>query len=225
MPSFYIVSTPIGNLSDITLRAVETLKQVDLILCEDTRVAKKLLAAYDIKKPVESYHKHSRSGKIDYILNLLKEGGNLALISDAGTPAVSDPGSFLVGKIVKNFGDEVKIIPIPGASAVLAALSVSGFESDKFKFFGFPPHKKGRQTFFKEVASEESTIVFYESKHRIQKALKELAEAIGERRVVLCRELTKIFETTYRGTAKEVLENLEKDKILGEFVVVIDRKK
>ena len=223
MANFYIVSTPIGNLKDMTLRAIDTLKEVDVILCEDTRVTAKLLNAYDIKKPMQSYHKFSKLSKIDHILDLLEDGKNLALVSDAGTPTISDPGSHLVSEVVKRFGEEVNIIPIPGASAVLAALSVSGFFSDRFKFLGFPPHKKGRQTFFKNIAEEKDVVVFYESKHRIKKALQELADVVENRQLVLCRELTKAFETTYRGTAKEVLEKLEQDKSLGEFVVVLDK--
>jgi len=224
MPELYIVSTPIGNLKDITKRAIDALKSVDLILCEDTRVTKKLLDAYDIKKPTKSYHKHSKVSKLDDILNILEEGKKVALVSDAGTPTISDPGSYLISEALKKFGDDIKIIPIPGASAVLAAVSASGFFSDRFKFFGFPPHKKGRQTFFYDVAEEKDVAVFYESKHRIEKALQELSELIGDRQVVLARELTKAFETIYRGTAKEVLEKLKKDKVLGEFVVVLDRK-
>ncbi len=223
MAVFYVVATPIGNLKDITQRALDTLSNVDVILCEDTRVTTKLLMAYDIKKPLLSYHKHSKIGKIDQILDLLKEGKELALVSDAGTPTISDPGSFLILKIVENFGGEINIVSIPGPSAVTAALSISGFCADKFKFLGFPPHKKGRQTFFRNISKEKDTIVFYESKHRIKKALLELSEVSGEREIVLCRELTKIFETTYRGTAKEVLEKLEDDKTLGEFVVVINK--
>jgi len=223
MASFYIVSTPIGNLKDITLRAIDTLKEVDIILCEDTRVTKKILDVYQIKKPLKSYHKFSKLSKLEYILNLLEEEKSLALVSDAGTPAISDPGSFLVSEIVKRFGDEIKVVPIPGPSAVVAALSVSGFYADKFKFLGFPPHKKGRQTFFKNISEEKDTVVFYESKHRIKKALRELSEVVENRQVVLCRELTKQFETIYRGTTKEILEKLKEDKVLGEFVVVLDK--
>ncbi|MEK7452710.1 MAG: 16S rRNA (cytidine(1402)-2'-O)-methyltransferase [Patescibacteria group bacterium] len=224
MSNFYIVSTPIGNLKDITLRAIEVLREVDIILCEDTRVTKKLLVTYEIKKSILSYHQHSKLSKIDYILSLLKEGKNLAMVSDAGTPTISDPGSFLVNQIVKNLGDEVMIIPIPGVSAVLSALAVSGFDVNKFKFLGFPPHKKGRETFFNDVNNEDGVVVFYESKHRAEKTLFLLSQLIGDRQVVLCRELTKIFETIYRGTANEVLEKLKNDKILGEFVFVIDKK-
>ncbi len=223
MTNFYIISTPIGNLKDITLRAIDTLKEVDIILCEDTRVTKKLLDAYQIKKPLKSYHKFSKLSKIEYILNLLEEEKSLALVSDAGTPTISDPGSFLVSEIVKRFGDEIKVVPIPGPSAVVAALSVSGFYADRFKFLGFPPHKKGRQTFFKNILEEKDTVIFYESKHRIKKALQELSEVVENRQVVLCRELTKQFETIYRGTTKEVLEKLKKDKVLGEFVMVLDK--
>jgi len=224
MSKIYIVSTPIGNLKDMTLRAIDALNSVDLILCEDTRVTRKLLDAYNIKKPTQSYHKHSKLSKIDYILELLGSGKNLALVSDAGTPTISDPGSFLISEVIKNFPEEVEVISIPGASAVTAALSISGFDADKFKFFGFPPHKKGRKTFFENIAEEKDTVVFYESKHRIEKALDALAGLLGDRQVVLCRELTKVFETAYRGTVKEVLEKLQKDKILGEFVVVVDKK-
>ena len=224
MANFYIVSTPIGNLNDITKRAIDTLKSVDVVLCEDTRVTSKLLSAYEIKKPLTSYHKHSKLSKIDRIISMLEEGKNLALLSDAGTPTISDPGSFLVSEIVKKFGDDVSIVPIPGPSAVLSALCVSGFDADKFSFLGFPPHKKGRQTFFKNISEEKDTVVFYESKHRIQKALTELSGLLGKRRIVLCRELTKAFETIYRGTAKEVSEKLKEDKILGEFVVVVDKQ-
>jgi len=223
MTNFYIVSTPIGNLKDITLRAIDTLKEVDVILCEDTRVTSKLLNAYEIKKPLQSYHKFSTLNKVDHILDLLEDGKSMALVSDAGTPTISDPGSFLVSEVVKKFGDEVNIIPIPGASAVISALSVSGLFSDHFKFLGFPPHKKGRKTFFNNISLEKDIVVFYESKHRIKKCLESLAEVLEDRQVVLCRELTKVFETTYRGTAKEVLQKLEQNKILGEFVVVIDK--
>ncbi len=223
MVNFYVLATPIGNLKDITFHAVEVLKGVDVVLCEDTRITKKLLDAYKIKKPLQSYHKFSKLSKIKFVINLLKDGKNLALVSDAGTPTISDPGSFLVSEILKELKDEVKIIPIPGASAIISALSVSGFFSDRFKFFGFPPHKKGRQTFFKNISEEKDVIVFYESKHRIKKALEELIEVAGDRNIVLNRELTKVFETFYRGTAKEVLKKLENDKILGEFVVVLDK--
>ena len=217
----YIVATPIGNLEDITLRALEILQSVDLILCEDTRVTSKLLAHYEIKKPLQSYHQHSKLAKVERILEALEEGKNIALVSDAGTPGISDPGGMLVEAVAKRFSDSVVVVPIPGANAALAVLSVSGFPTDRFLFLGFPPHKKGRKTFFDEVAAREETQVFYESKHRIEKALTELAARLGDRPIVVARELTKQFETIYRGTAAECLAKLQHDKILGEFVVVI----
>ena len=221
MPILYIVATPIGNLEDITLRALQALKEVDLILCEDTRVTSKLLAHYEIKKPLQSYHQHSKLAKVERILEALEEGKNIALVSDAGTPGISDPGGMLVEAVAKRFSDSVVVVPIPGANAALAALSVSGFPTDRFLFLGFPPHKKGRKTFFDEVAAREETQVFYESKHRIEKALTELAARLGDRPIVVARELTKQFETIYRVTAAECLAKLQHDKILGEFVVVI----
>lgn len=221
MATLYIVATPIGNLKDITLRALETLRSVDLILCEDTRVTKKLLLKYEIQKPLWSYHQHSRLNKIEQIINELSAGKNIALVSDAGTPGISDPGGILIEAIYEKLGDSVKITPIPGPNAAIAALSVSGFPADNFHFLGFPPHKKGRKTFFEKLAKTKETVVFYESKHRIEKTLNELSEKIGARQIVLCRELTKQFETIYRGSAMECLEKLRKDKILGEFVIVI----
>jgi len=221
MPKLYIIATPIGNLKDITLRALEILQSVDLILCEDTRVTSKLLAHYEIKKPLQSYHQHSKLAKVERILEALEEGKNIALVSDAGMPGISDPGGMLVEAVAKRFSDSVVVVPIPGANAALAVLSVSGFPTDRFLFLGFPPHKKGRKTFFDEVAAREETQVFYESKHRIEKALTELAARLGDRPIVVARELTKQFETIYRGTAAECLAKLQHDKILGEFVVVI----
>lgn len=224
MSTLYIIATPIGNLKDITLRAVEALRSVDLILCEDTRVTSKLLAHFEIKKPLQSYHQHSKLAKVERILEMLAEGKNIALVSDAGTPGISDPGGLLVEEVVKRFGSDVKIIPISGANAALAALSVSGFPTDRFVFLGFPPHKKGRKTFFDEIAAREETQVFYESKHRIEKALVELIARFGDRPIMVARELTKQFETIYRGTASECLTKLQCDKILGEFVVVARAK-
>lgn len=221
MSTLYIIATPIGNLKDISLRALETLKSADLILCEDTRVTSKLLAHYEIKKPLQSYHQHSKLAKVERILEALAKGENIALVSDAGTPGISDPGGLLVEEVIKRFRGEVGIISIPGANAALSALSVSGFPTDRFLFLGFPPHKKGRKTFFDEIAAREETQVFYESKHRIEKALVELAARLGDRPIMVARELTKQFETIYRGTAEECLALLRQDKILGEFVVVV----
>ena len=221
----HIVATPIGNLEDITLRAINTLSNADLILAEDTRVTRILLDRYNIKKDILSYHQHSDFKKIDYILQLLKEGKNLALVTDAGTPAINDPGSHLVSEALKAIPD-LKVVPIPGPNAAIAALSISGFATDEFVFLGFPPHKKGRQTFFKNITEIESTIVFYESKHRILKALENLEKLskLGDRKIMIARELTKQFETIYRGTLAEIKPRLSDKNLLGEFVVVISAK-
>ncbi|MBI2068903.1 MAG: 16S rRNA (cytidine(1402)-2'-O)-methyltransferase [Candidatus Yanofskybacteria bacterium] len=221
----YIVATPIGNLEDITLRAVSVLTNADLILAEDTRVTRVLLDRYNIKKELLSYHEHSGLKKLEKVVKMLKEGKNLALVSDAGTPGISDPGGFLVSEALKAVPD-LKVVPIPGANVAITALSVSGFPADKFVFLGFPPHKKGRQTFFKRIGDIEETVVFYESKHRILKALEELRELsmLNDRPIMVARELTKQFETIYRGTIGETLDQLNKTKVLGEFVVVIRAK-
>jgi len=224
MGKLYIIATPIGNLEDITLRALRILKEVDLILCEDTRQTRKLLDRYEIKTPTLSYHQHSKLQKIEQIIEFLRNGKNLALVSDAGTPAISDPGGKLVEEVLLALHDEVKIIPIPGPSAVAAAASISGFPTDKFMFLGFPPHKHGRAAFWKCVDATEETVIFYESTHRILKSLEELRAVVGERSIAVCRELTKMFETIYRGTASEVLEKLKADTTKGEFVVVVGRK-
>lgn len=227
MPTLYIVATPIGNLEDITLRAIRVLKEADLILCEDTRVTKKLLQKYEIETPTMSYHAHSKLSKVDKIFGLLEEGKNLALVSDAGTPTISDPGVLLVSQVKKRFGEEVLIVPIPGSSAVIAALSASGFPASEFVFLGFLPHKKGRETLFKEIADSKKTMVFYESPHRIVKALASLSLHVGvSRQIVLARELTKIYEQFLSGTAAELAAYFTKnpDKVRGEFVVVVSGK-
>ncbi|MDD2935483.1 MAG: 16S rRNA (cytidine(1402)-2'-O)-methyltransferase [Candidatus Pacebacteria bacterium] len=220
---FYVIATPIGNLEDVTFRAIKTLKEVDLILCEDTRVTKKLLQKYEIDTSTMSYHQHSKISKIDKIFEMIEAGKNIALVSDAGTPTISDPGSFLVSQIREKFGKELEIIVIPGASALVSALSISGLPVDQFLFLGFLPHKKGRETLFKEIAETKRTIAFYESPHRILKTLESLKKHIGKRKVVIARELTKIYEETVSGSAEEIIEYFEKnpDKIRGEFVVMI----
>ncbi len=222
----YIVATPIGNLEDITIRAINALSNSELILAEDTRITRVLLDRYSIKKEILSYHQHSGFKKIDHIIELLKEGNNLALVTDAGTPGISDPGGFLISEALKAIPD-LKVVPIPGPNAAIAALSISGFPTDKFVFLGFPPHKKGRQTFFKNISEIESTIVFYESKHRILKALENLEKfsEIGEREMMVTRELTKQFETIYRGTLVEIKPRLTDKNLLGEFVVVIEARR
>lgn len=226
----YIVATPIGNLDDITKRALDILKSVDFILCEDTRNTLKLLNYYNIKKPLISYHQHSKLKKIEYILDLLKQNKNLALVSDAGTPGISDPGNELIKRVLKELGDGVKITPIPGPSALTAALSISGFNCNKFLFLGFFPRKKGRSKFFKYILESKYPIVVYESSHRILKTLNELKDLFIKNydgyllEVVVCRELTKKFESIYRGNIIEVIKEISarKENQKGEFVIIIN---
>jgi 16S rRNA (cytidine1402-2'-O)-methyltransferase len=224
MGTLYIVATPIGNLSDITFRAIDALKGVDLILCEDTRKTKILLDHYQIKTPVASYHQHSKLEKINYILDALNQGKNLALVSDAGTPGISDPGNSLIKEIFLNLGESVKIVPIPGVSAVAAAASISGFPMDKFVFLGFPPIKKNKKRFLQEILDSKYPVVFYESPYRIIKTLSGLATMDNKLRVVVCRELTKKFETIYRGNIENAVKGIEAGQIKGEFTVVIENK-
>ncbi|MDD5721313.1 MAG: 16S rRNA (cytidine(1402)-2'-O)-methyltransferase [Candidatus Pacebacteria bacterium] len=231
MSKFYVVATPIGNMGDITFRAIETLKSVDLILCEDTRQTKKILDKYDIKKPTMSYHAQSKLSKVDKIFELLEEGRNLALVSDAGTPGISDPGALLVSQIKEYFnpargvlaGKTVEVIPIPGATALITALSACGLPIHEFTFLGFFPHKKGRETLFKEIKDAKRTFVFYESPHRILKTLESLVKFCPDKRVCVARELTKIYEEFKIGTPAEVLEYFQKnkEKQRGEFVVIV----
>ena len=224
MSKLYVVATPIGNLEDITLRALRALKEVDLILCEDTRVTKRLLERYEIHTPTMSYHAQSKLSKVEKIFALLEEGKNLALVSDAGTPTISDPGCLLVAQIREKFGDTIPIVPIPGPSAVLSALSVSGFPTSEFLFLGFLPHKKGRETLFKEIAASKRTVVFYESPHRILKTLESLKNHLHpKRRILVARELTKIYEEVFIGEPEQVTTHFQNhpDRVRGEFVVVI----
>ena len=229
MSTLYIVATPIGNLKDISFRAIEILKSVDCILCEDTRTTKVLLKTYDISVPTMSYHAQSALSRTDEICEMLREGKNLALVSDAGTPCISDPGSALVSLIRKTFTeDEVQVVPIPGASAFVTLLSAGGINTSEFIFLGFLPHKKGRETLFKEIASSSRTMIFYESPHRILKTLTSLANVLADssRKVLVGRELTKMFEQIISGTASEMLAYFEKntDKVRGEFVVAVEAK-
>lgn len=223
MGLLYIVATPIGNLKDITLRALEVLKSVDAVICEDTRQTLKLLNHYEISKPLISYFRHSELSKTDLIASELSQGKNLALVTDAGTPGISDPGEKLIKELQGKLGEDFKIIPVPGASALAAALSISGFSADQFTFLGFPPQKKGREKFFGEMAGVKGTIVFYESPHRILKTMEKLKELFSERETVVCRELTKMFETVYRGTPEKILErlNASPNNLKGEFVIVL----
>jgi 16S rRNA (cytidine1402-2'-O)-methyltransferase len=217
----YIISTPIGNLKDITLRAIETLKEVNFIICEDTRVTSILLNHYEIKKEMVSLNAFSEARKIDHILERIINGETAGLVTDAGTPTISDPGVKLISAAIKK---DIQVVPIPGASAVATALSIAGLPTDAFVFEGFIPQKKGRQTLLKKLAGEERTIVLYESTYRIEKLLKELTEFLPERFIVVCRELTKKFEETWRGYPKDLLNNLPNVNTKGEFVVVIAPK-
>jgi 16S rRNA (cytidine1402-2'-O)-methyltransferase len=218
----YIIATPIGNLEDITFRAIKTLKEVDFVLCEDTRVTRKLLNHYEINKSTISYHHHSKQVKVDRILSLLKEGKSLGLVSDAGTPGVSDPGGELIEAILSEFNKKVEIIPIPGPSSIGAIVSVAGINMQKFTFMGYPPHKKGRETYFKKVAENKIPIVYYESPYRVIKNL-ELLKKFSEKRVIVGRELTKIFEEVVRGEIQEILDYFEnkEGKIKGEFTIIV----
>lgn len=220
----FIVATPIGNLEDLSFRALQILKGADLILSEDTRVTKKLLVRYDIKTQLISYYEHSKFKKINYILGLLKQGKKLALVSDAGTPGVSDPGNKLISQVLKTpLLEDIKVIPIPGASALTAAVSISGFPMGKFTFMGFPPVKKKRKKFFEQVVNSEYPVIFYESPYRILKTLNELKVLSENLRVVVCRELTKKFETIHRGKIKEVIKEIKENKVKGEFVVIVGK--
>jgi 16S rRNA (cytidine1402-2'-O)-methyltransferase len=224
MGTLSVVATPIGNLGDITLRAVETLKNADVIACEDTRVTAKLLQRFGIEKPLVIYH--ARSGRIaaTRVMQLLGEGKRIALVTDAGTPGISDPGAELVAQVRERLGDDVSIEAIPGPAALTAALSITGIPCADFLFLGFLPHKKGRETLFKEMAGTKRTVVFYESPHRILKTLESLAKALPEDRVIAtCRELTKIHESVIRGSAKEVLSHFHSnpEEVRGEFVVIV----
>jgi 16S rRNA (cytidine1402-2'-O)-methyltransferase len=213
------VPTPIGNLGDITFRAIETLKSVDLILAEDTRTSLKLLKHYKINSKIESYHMHNEHKKADSIINKISEGNTIALISDAGTPSISDPGFLLVRECIKN---NIEVEGLPGATALITALVISGLPSDKFLFEGFLPAKKGRTKRLKELSNEKKTIIFYESPHRILKTLKDFSNYFSpEKQVSVSREITKIYEETFRGTIEESIEHFEKNKPKGEFVIVL----
>lgn len=227
-PTLYIVATPIGNLGDITLRALETLKTVDLILCEDTRVTKKLLVHYGISKQLMSYHQQSNVSKIEKIISALEQSSTLALVTDAGTPGVSDPGGRLIASLREHFGkDGILIVPIPGPSALTALIQVSGVDLSKFVFLGFPPNKKGRDTFFKQVANACYPVCYYDSPYRVIKNLQLLNGLAGQSiEVTIGRELTKMFEQVLAGSIDEIIGYYEQhpEKIKGEFVVLIRKK-
>ena len=220
MSTFYVVATPIGNLEDMTLRAIRILKEVDLILCEDTRVTKRLMDKYEIINKTLSYHAQSESVKTDLILDHISNGKNIALVTDAGTPGISDPGSVLISQIREKY-PQVKVVAIPGPSALTAALSIAGVPTHEFVFLGFMPHKKGRETLFREIAGSDRTIVFYESTHRIIKTLESLSGI--KKKVTVVREITKIYEEVLQGMAEDILKTLtdNPEKQKGEFVVIV----
>jgi len=222
MSKLYLVPTPIGNLEDITLRAIRVLKEVDFILAEDTRTSGKLLKHYEINTPMQSHHMHNEHRTVENIVRRIKNGETCALISDAGTPAISDPGFLLTRACVQ---EGVEVDCLPGATAFVPALVNSGFPNDKFVFEGFLPPKKGRQTRFKILAEETRTIIFYESPHKLLKTLSNFMEYFGEDRAVsVSREITKMHEETIRGTAKEVLEYYTNKPPKGEIVIVVQGK-
>ena len=222
MSKLYLIPTPIGNLEDITLRALRLLKQVDVVLAEDTRITRKLFSYFDINTSLAAFHMHNEHKVLDKWIARLKAGETIALVSDAGTPAISDPGFLLVRKCIKK-GIEVDCLP--GATAFVPALVNSGLPSEKFIFEGFLPVKKGRQTRLKVLTDEERTMVFYESPHRIVKTLSQFMEYFGEERSIsISREISKMFEETKRGTIKDILQHFEQKKPKGEFVIIIAGK-
>ena len=218
----FLIATPIGNLSDISFRAIETLKSVDLLCCEDKRVTAKLLNYYEISVPMRVYHDHNKERQTPKIIAELQSGKTVGLVTDAGMPGISDPAFYLVRAAIS---ENIEIITIPGASAGITALVASGLPTDRFVFEGFLPRKKGRQTRLKNLADEERTIIFYESPHRIERLLGEILEFLGDKQVVIARELTKIHESFYRGTANELKNNLHSITKKGEFVVMVGKGK
>lgn len=216
----FVVATPIGNLQDISFRAVETLKKVHCIFAEDTRTSKKLINHYDIDTKLYSYHDHSSEKEIERLLDILKDQKDVALISDAGTPTISDPGYSLIRQCIN---EGIDVIPIPGASALTAAISASGLPSDAFTFIGFLPTKKGRKKKISSLENLDMTIVLFESPHRLIKTLNQLKEALGERPIVVARELTKLYEEIIRGNFRSTIEFFETKKIKGEIVIMIGK--
>lgn len=215
----YIVATPIGNLEDITLRAIKTLEQVDIIAAEDTRHTLKLLNHLNISKPMISYHRHNEEVKTDELINKLLEGKNVALVSDAGTPVISDPGEEIVKKCLEN---EIKVIPVPGACAAITALIASGIDAKEFTFLGFLPlNKKNRKEKLEQIAVGENTIILYEAPHKLSQTLEELSTITEKRKIVLAKELTKIHESYVTGTAEELKNKVQQPK--GEYVIVIEK--
>jgi len=220
MPALYIVATPIGNLEDISLRALRTLREVKLIAAEDTRRTKHLLATYDIKTPMTSYHEHNKLTKLDYILNRLADG-DVALVSDAGMPGISDPGYEL---IVAASQRGIPLVPIPGPSVVITALVVSGLDTGQFIYLGYLPHKAGaRRRRLQSVASEYATLVVFETPHRLLAAFNDILQILGDRRIAVCRELTKVHEEVFKGRISQAIDHFAEPR--GEFALVIEGKK
>jgi len=216
----YIVSTPIGNLDDITLRALETLKKVDFIACEDTEHSLKLLNYYGIKKSLISYWSEKEKVRAEEIINKIKSGHSVALITDAGTPGISDPGAVIIQRAIE---ENIEIIPVPGPTALITALSISGLSSEEFTFIGFLPVKQvQRRKKLLELSSEKRTLVFYEAPHRILQSLHDMLEVLDDRRACIARELTKMFEEVLRGRLSELIEKLENSKIAGEYVIIVE---
>ncbi len=222
MSKLFIVPTPIGNLKDITIRAIDTLQTVDIIYAEDTRISLKLLNHYEISTPMQSFHMHNEHDKINNIVRSFKQGKTAAIISDAGTPGISDPGFLLVRACIES---DIEVECLPGATALIPALINSGFPCEKFSFEGFLPAKKGRTKRLKEIVTQEKTMIFYESPHRLIKTLKDFSEYFtGENQVSVSREISKKFEETVRGTLLQVIDHFEKNKPKGEFVIVLSTK-
>ena len=219
MPALYVIATPIGNLEDISLRALRLLREVKLIAAEDTRTTRRLLTAYDIKTPLTSYHEHSKRAKLDYILDYL-EKEDLALVSEAGMPGLSDPGYELIVSAIER---GISVVPVPGASAVITALVVSGLPTDQFVYVGFLPRRKGqRQRLLNSISEERRTIVAFETRHRLTEVLNEIEEILGDRRLCVCRELTKVHEEIFRGRVSQAREHFAEPR--GEFSLVIEGK-
>ncbi len=217
MPILYVVATPIGNLEDISRRALRTLAEVSLIAAEDTRKTKRLLATYDIKTPMTSYYEHNKRTKLDYILAKLEEG-DVALVSEAGTPGISDPGYELIAAAG---GRGIAVVPIPGPSAIITALAISGLPTDRFTYIGFLPRKSGeRRRRLESVADEQGTIIALEAPHRLRAALGDILLTLGDRRIAVCRQLTKLHEEVFRGTINQALEHFMEPR--GEFTLVIE---
>lgn len=214
----YIVSTPIGNMEDITLRAIRTLKQADFVIAEDTRHTGILLKKYEIETPLLSFHSHSPESQLQKLLNLLKEEKTLALVSDAGTPGISDPGYVLIKTAIEN---KIPVSAIPGPSALITAAAAAGLPVHKFLYLGFLPLKKGRKMLLESLKDSPYTIIFYEAPHRIQRTLKELMKTFGERKIAVCREMTKMFEEVFRGNLSEACAHFEKTRPRGEFTIVL----